>query len=891
MDQHRPNQGSGERLPSSQANPITIPSSSSSFSPSSSSQQSPPTTAFLRSATASSSQSHQQHQQQQQQQQQTITLAIKCPSVDREPALITLSQHSSIYQVKETIQRTWPGGPEPEGMRCIKAGRLLSDEQTLLEILSDKEKSGAQPVSLHLVIRPDAWSQPSAAPLSSAASTSFQRSNSTSIQSNSNHHPPFRSFNSYTNTPYPNTPSLTPTFRDHLAGSPYFGLPPLGSGTPVTATPSVNLYGNSSWGNQINSVLDSLLKKDPAASARDPAMTSPMAPPFSSQQASDPWLRHLPTPEAISAYHNLHRFIETLQPQEYMLLWHTLKSAQEEYFDRYERLYNQSLAELNPKSSAKIPAEANLPASDDTSHAIKQLASQAVEAVEREIVKWGALPHFEMEGGHRQGEAETAECDEQDLTHHYQQVNYEGLPYILKLSSTPADRARSEVISSLLFRIHTLDDMLKKVRLLTLPMHTASSFWTPTRSRSGQQPGFRHAMEGYNFGIGAPGAAGGDAQMGMFNIGFGMRMNGGMNGDVRAQRQRVFRISLSLARLREIGQIAMPLFFLTLKMSFLVYVFTRNASLLKVCIISAMAAAYIAYEAWGMVARRMRRDLGRENVGVNDDNAVANNGQGRGAPRPAGADVPNADSTASPLVDESHNSDLTPRPVRAPLRYRETSMMKAAYWVERISFIGLDSEDRELGLVPYSSNSLNDGTAALDQDRPRRVLEEAPLTNVGRIIIKPAFRCIIVPALLFVATLIPEIEQKRRMAIEDRADVLRRAAREEEERLERLRQRSEQAARENKAGDTTSAERGDSESLEDHRGGPHDARLGDVEDEWTISHRAVARSKVVENPYTRRLLAADLRRRNNRRGGGDNAERVPVDERADEREALDMDFF
>lgn len=67
-------------------------------------------------------------------QRQLLQLLIKCPSLgslDCDTRLMTVSADATIKQVKANIETTWPGRPKAEGMRCIRAGRLLSDEDVV----------------------------------------------------------------------------------------------------------------------------------------------------------------------------------------------------------------------------------------------------------------------------------------------------------------------------------------------------------------------------------------------------------------------------------------------------------------------------------------------------------------------------------------------------------------------------------------------------------------------------------------------------------------------------------------------------------------------------------------------------------------------------------------
>ena len=64
-----------------------------------------------------------------------ILVAIKCPSLDNDSAVVRVKSTDTVLALKQTIQSTWPGAPRAEGMRCIRSGRILSDSQVFSQLM------------------------------------------------------------------------------------------------------------------------------------------------------------------------------------------------------------------------------------------------------------------------------------------------------------------------------------------------------------------------------------------------------------------------------------------------------------------------------------------------------------------------------------------------------------------------------------------------------------------------------------------------------------------------------------------------------------------------------------------------------------------------------------
>lgn len=58
-----------------------------------------------------------------------ISVAIKCLSLDKDSAVVKVRPIDTVLTLKHIIERTWPGAPRAEGMRCIRNGRILFDHE------------------------------------------------------------------------------------------------------------------------------------------------------------------------------------------------------------------------------------------------------------------------------------------------------------------------------------------------------------------------------------------------------------------------------------------------------------------------------------------------------------------------------------------------------------------------------------------------------------------------------------------------------------------------------------------------------------------------------------------------------------------------------------------
>lgn len=255
-----------------------------------------------------------------------------------------------------------------------------------------------------------------------------------------------------------------------------------------------------------------------------------------------------------------------------------------------------------------------------------------------------------------------------------------------------------------------------------------------------------------------------------------------------------------------------PLLWLSLKLSVLLYIFGRHASFSKLVILTLIALGWVLWEAFSIsqrheaqARRRDRLQRGQQAPGggvgqaVDPIQAVLDRGRRRAErervareqrPRadnppetehiPEAQPVPNNPPPAAPAplpaaqapvaVVAPNRRNPAARGLRAAAAdirarggafppgtevrpFRTTSAFSPKYWFNSIAVVGLASEYRELGLHSIGERAL--GASNLEYPRWYRYLRNLK-TGI----------------ILFFGTLLPEIEKKRRKALEKRARIL-----------------------------------------------------------------------------------------------------------------------
>ncbi|EPQ27998.1 uncharacterized protein PFL1_04325 [Pseudozyma flocculosa PF-1] len=644
-----------------------------------------------------------------------VLLSIKCPSLVRDSARIRFHPDTTVLQIKQSIERTWPGKPRSQGLRFIRAGRLLADTETVAEFAVGTDPS--EPVSVHLVIRPDAWLDPKNRPTPSRRSSYLRQV-------------PLAS------------PLLTPGLRD-ISSSYFTTLPtssPLQSQrTSPRAQPTPLPEDRPVPSGSHSSVSTASTRSSGATPVHAPSTTRPGRLSRQSSRSGDGADMHgfgggmwwntavadfaLPArmttassmPPASDDHDKFRQILMATAPANYPLLVDSATLLHDVYLERYRRLYRASqkgqLSGEAPVSA--LAGDGDGEESDDDNADEDEDVLSLAQSVEDELFGWEPI---DMPALDRRPDVPGGK----ELEYLYHEVQCNGLPYLLQLAVTPSDRQRSAAMSQLLGRMERLASTIKLLNSLT--MHAsllagaadvapfAPSAMSPA-SGTALSPDL-HAQLPARAAVAAaapPPLGGADPQ------------NPQPRG--RAAAAQLVPVAwrstfAGLAELtwNEIFSMTVPLFFLGLKLGIFLYVFGRGASDMKRFAMMAAASIYVVWEAVKLT-----------------------------------------------------NDPLAPLPpVHAPRRYTtsEPSLLSVEHWLERIAYIGMESEDEDLGLLP-----------PLGSPRPA-----ARTRRRGRV-----FHHVVVPLVLFFATLVPDIEMKRRRAIEEREDVVRDAVSKAEERIERIR--------------------------------------------------------------------------------------------------------
>lgn len=227
--------------------------------------------------------------------------------------------------------------------------------------------------------------------------------------------------------------------------------------------------------------------------------------------------------------------------------------------------------------------------------------------------------------------------------------------------------------------------------------------------------------------------------------------------------------------LEEAFHVLFAVLFLSFKMAILVYIFTKGASELKKTVLIATAVVYIALEAWKLAKRRQaRREQALQHRQQQQEVAQEQQEyqqQREQDPRQR-HQAETAQHTTTVSEAEAEGDDLTPR---APSRAVTASPVSVEFWLEKLAYLHLEDEDGQLGFRLHSDDTR--GSPRISSNTSRGVL-----SLIHEILLLPLF--------LAIATLVPEIEERRRRAIEARNALIRGTARKFEERISRALQKA-----------------------------------------------------------------------------------------------------
>ncbi|KAK4706022.1 hypothetical protein P7C70_g172, partial [Phenoliferia sp. Uapishka_3] len=246
------------------------------------------------------------------------------------------------------------------------------------------------------------------------------------------------------------------------------------------------------------------------------------------------------------------------------------------------------------------------------------------------------------------------------------------------------------------------------------------------------------------------------------------------------------RATLSIViNLEAVLSILVPLVLLSLKLAFLLWIFGRHASATKRLILFVMAVGWVIWEGWVMQRRRAALGAGRDRLERANRRAAAALAAGGPAPvgvpqvarrrqPPAGPREPPREPRPVAGAGAGPVPIVAPRGVVAPRIREPVSRLSPRYWLNWVAAIGLAEEARELGLVPRSIAG-RPVVQPLAPPPPNRN-DRAGLAAQAR---RRAWRTALVAIVLFFGTLSPEVEKKRKRALEKRERLLaaRRVAR------------------------------------------------------------------------------------------------------------------
>lgn len=319
----------------------------------------------------------------------------------------------------------------------------------------------------------------------------------------------------------------------------------------------------------------------------------------------------------------------------------------------------------------------------------------------------------------------------------YQEVSHRGLPYLLRVATTSLAAQRSEALYTLLQRITTLRAMIDKLEKI-IKLGRLIRAQSSTSTSASTGPT-------------PPGAAPAQA----LEQGSLSRLLQSTTAALRA------------VTWADITAIVIPLFFVGFKVGILLSMVLRGADTVKKYFVLGMAAVYVAFESCRIVQRRMRvrRRLVRTAVPLAAPAAA-----------PMGANVPVAPAHEEVVERQAAEDPFAPLPPpRAPVR--QTARPWTTDWcLDRLAHLGLDGEDEELGL------------AAAHRRNP---------TLAGQVLSSSW----LLPLVLFVVTMSPAVEQRRKRAIEERERVIRKWTRLEEERRQRVEELLEEKRAKGEAAD------------------------------------------------------------------------------------------
>ncbi|MBW0471931.1 hypothetical protein O181_011646 [Austropuccinia psidii MF-1] len=745
-----------------------------------------------------------------------------------------LKIHSSktlVQDVKTWISKNWSGKPKLDGIRLIANGRILNDNESIGQTSKNhSDPTFAQPI--HVVIRPGAWTEklplslnhqrPSSAPPTTTTTTTLNQLNNSSPltlknqksinpipQSNqsSTQLPSASSLPQLQSSPQPQLDSINSTSNDNL-------IPPTVSNSPFHLL--INHLSSIS-SEQRDSFIENLLKAQFLLIERLES------------------LRHQLAQNQSLLINIDFNQISLKNDQAHKLQLESWKLVEEKLIKLLTDLkYWGHHSDLNPSDLTQ-----------QLSSNLKDLGNDQSNQFER--LEIGGLPFLLCIP--KESQIKLFETNLSENSNNLTSLK----PHLLTHLKLKTELKRILYLES---RLNLLLSQTKKLQ--THFNHLELVFSTSPFNLFFNRPGHNHhlsnsatssiraqnilnapnlapgqpplpglgAANGLGAGVGpAVGAgAGAVAGGGVAGFGFGLGIGDGLfpfpnnfprpNGQLWQQQiPRVRRYEFTI-NLDSIRRYMAPLFWLSLKLSILLYIFGRHASYSKLVILISIAAIWVLWEAFSINRRhdaqvRRRDRLQRFQAGgagaPDPVQAVLDRGRRRAErerlqrlrdqrqrqePLPP-QNLENRQGNNQPGLRPVQQNPLVERPAQNPMvnpvppaivrpnnrrdlrtavaeirarggafppgtevrPFRTTSAFSPKYWFNSIAVVGLASEYRELGLHPIGEQAL--GSSNSEYPRWYKYMR-----NIKT--------CVI----LFFGTLIPEIEKKRKKALEKRLRIL-----------------------------------------------------------------------------------------------------------------------
>ncbi|KAK9900253.1 hypothetical protein P389DRAFT_165469 [Cystobasidium minutum MCA 4210] len=724
---------------------------------------------------------------------ESIKLAVFCPQRPLQqgetaadvaelhtlPQKIEVASSSTILNIKQKLEQSFPGSPLAKGQTLLWHGRRLTDDEVIQQVVQGTQQPEMGYV-LHLTCPADMWK---ATPSSTTASTLPQ---------------PFK------------TPSASAAERLSALSSSF--IPP----TPSTSAPHLPPLSTSFTAN--NPLLDTLQ----ASPSIDTTMPSP------------------PTPVSILNPKARSVHISSAYQRTFSQHFTAMSTSQRADFmgrlSRAERYY-ATLAKV--AADAQGP-QMRVIGQDEIQHlretgqigsgSSSQTVTELEESTEQLLEDLGILKNVRL--------AETRAAEEIDAMENAQAsllggqtssrvVYISGYPFLLQIPPQFAVSIKERKDAYIQMRKYQaigtiLNTTLGFAKLIQSSQHQASSLSAfssqyqlplPGRARDAHQPGGP-----------MPPVAGIAMQPGMNRpnglgaVGIGAQAAARLAGPGMPTARLAVVINLD-----EIMALAMPLLFLSIKLGFLIYVFGKHATYRKRLAMCAMAFAWVVWE--GMTIHRRRRAAearrqqqraveraqnrqaegqpGHANGAVALDPPLDLNGQPQGPQLGNGGQLAGQQNLPPALhqlqerlqnlgeqnevrrrhrngeagqEDARRNGRANGSSSRSSTHRQPPSRLSPKYWLYLMAKVGLSAEARDMGLSravlrqmqQTNRQATQNGTPvpplpatpnASGVPNAIRAYQSQPLT------VQRALRNLYIGGVLFVGTLIPEVERLRKKAL------------------------------------------------------------------------------------------------------------------------------